>query len=142
MALAPGVTMRIYTVHEPPFWTVDDETLPGADAVFIREGFNWFALLLPLVWALWHRLWLVTLGLLAAGAALSVIAELAGLGEWFEGLSGLALALIIGFEANDLRRWTLARRSWSPRGVVAGRDLGEAERRYFAQPQTGLAATP
>ena len=142
MALAPGVTMRIYTVHEPPFWTVDDEALPGANAVFIREGFNWFALLLPLVWALWHRLWLVALGLLAAGAALSVIGELAGLGVWFEGLLGLAVALIIGFEANDLRRWTLARRSWSPRGVVAGRGLGEAERRYFAAPRRSLATTP
>jgi hypothetical protein len=134
--------MRIYTVHEPPFWIVDNEALPGENAVFIREGFNWFALLLPLVWALWHRLWLVALGLLAAVAALSVIVELAGLGEWLEGLLGAAFAMIIGFEANDLRRLTLARRSWSPRGVVAGRGLGEAERRYFAQPRAGLAAAP
>ena len=126
--------MRIYTVHDSPYWALDEDSVPGEGVVFIREGFCWPAFLVPLVWALWHRLWLVAAGLVAAGAALNAALDLYGLGETVKVLCGLGLFVVIGFEANDLRRWTLARRSWRLLGLVAGRTIGEAEHRFFAAP--------
>jgi hypothetical protein len=41
------------------------------------------------------------------------------------------LALLVGFEAATLRRFTLARRGWNNVGIVVGDDLEAAERRFF-----------
>ena len=41
------------------------------------------------------------------------------------------LALLIGFEAPTLRRFTLARRGFANIGIVVGDDLDLAERRFF-----------
>ena len=40
-------------------------------------------------------------------------------------------ALLIGFEAGTLRRFTLARRRWSNVGVIVGDDREMAEQRFF-----------
>ena len=48
-------------------------------------------------------------------------------------LAGLLVALLIGFEAATLRRWTLARRGWKTLGFVVGEDAEMAERRFFAE---------
>ena len=132
--------MLIYTVHDSPYWALDEDALPGEGAVFIREGFCWAAFVVPLVWALWHRLWLVAAGLVAASVALNAALDLLGLGEAVKVLCGLGLLVLIGFEANDLRRWTLGRRSWRQLGLVAGRSVGEAEHRFFAPPPRRPAA--
>jgi hypothetical protein len=47
------------------------------------------------------------------------------------GLAVLALNLLIGFEADTLRRWTLARRGWRTLGAVSGKTAAECERRFF-----------
>jgi len=41
------------------------------------------------------------------------------------------LAVLVGFEAATLRRFTLSRRRWNNVGVVVGDDLESAERRFF-----------
>jgi hypothetical protein len=43
----------------------------------------------------------------------------------------LLLALLVGFEAATLRRFTLARRRWKNVGIVVADDLESAERRFF-----------
>ena len=47
------------------------------------------------------------------------------------GLAGLALSLLIGFEADTLRRWGLRRRGWAALGTVTGKTASECERRFF-----------
>jgi hypothetical protein len=42
-------------------------------------------------------------------------------------------ALLIGFEAGTLWRWTLARRRWRMLGFAVGEDQEMAERHFFAQ---------
>jgi len=119
--------MRIYTVHVRPSWPAGDP-----DAVLVRESFSWFALALPVLFALWHRLWL---GLAAYGAmvaALAAAAALFELPEAVEALIGLGVAVAVGASANDWRRWTLERQGYRLIAVVAGRDLAEAEHRFFA----------
>jgi hypothetical protein len=43
------------------------------------------------------------------------------------------VALLIGFEAASIRRWTLARRGWAMIGFVVGDDRDIAEHRFFLQ---------
>lgn len=123
--------MHIYTIHEPPYWTADVDSRAEVTLIFVQEGFNWFAFFLAPVWALWHRLWLVFIGLVIASVLLTLLVGLAGLNFWFEGMLGLGFALFVGFEANDMRRWTLKYRAWNLRGVVAGCGRDEAVHRYF-----------
>ena len=43
------------------------------------------------------------------------------------------IALLLGFEAATLWRWTLARRRWQMLGFVVGDDEENAERRFFGE---------
>ena len=49
--------MTVYSVYEPPVPATD--MIARADRLaFVREGFSWVALLVPLVWLLYHRMWI------------------------------------------------------------------------------------
>jgi hypothetical protein len=43
----------------------------------------------------------------------------------------LALNLLLAFEGDTLRRWTLNRRGWRMLGAANGRNRNECERRFF-----------
>ncbi len=43
----------------------------------------------------------------------------------------MLIALLVGFEAGTLWRWTLNRRRWTEVGVVVAPDREGAERRFF-----------
>jgi hypothetical protein len=122
--------MAVYTVHEP---------LPKAGArsaaeperfVFVRDGFSFWALLLGPIWMLRHRMWLVLLGYLTLAAVLSMVFRLNASDKIGFAVWGL-IALLIGFEAGTLRRFTLRRRGYRNIGIVVGDDLELAERRFF-----------
>jgi hypothetical protein len=52
------------------------------------------------------------------------------------------IALLLGFEAASLRRWTLSRRKWRQLDIVVADDEETAERRFFDRwtaKQRGLA---
>jgi hypothetical protein len=46
-------------------------------------------------------------------------------------LANVLLALLLGFEAASLRRWTLSRRNWRQLDIVVADDEEAAERRFF-----------
>jgi len=119
--------MRVYTAHIRVGSAAPDE-----DAVLVKEGFCWPAFLFTLLWALFHRLWWVLLGLFVVGLALSLALEALALHPLIEGAAMLGYQLIIGYVANDLRRWTLARRGFEQVAVVAAPDRAAAEQRFFA----------
>ncbi len=129
--------MHIYTAQLRPGGPLNDP-----DLVLIKEGFCWPALLWAVPWLLWQRLWLGLIAYVLASSLLSV-----GLATF--GLSGAAAAVVwIGFavlvaaQANDWRRWTLARHGYRFAGVVAASGLAAAERRVFEHwPPTQLAAS-
>jgi hypothetical protein len=122
--------MASYVIMEP---------LPGAsgqiarDPVFIRDGFALLAFLVPLIWLLWHRLWI------EAALVLGVTLLLGGLGEY--GGAGLLATLLsilvsvyVGLEGAALRIAALRRRGWRDAGVVEADSVADAETRYFAEP--------
>ena len=41
------------------------------------------------------------------------------------------LAILLGFEASSLERWSLSRGGWRQLDIVVGDDLDAAERRFF-----------
>lgn len=118
--------MAIFTVHLPT------NTSPEAvadRAVFVREGFAFWAVLFGPLWFLRHRVWLGFVAWLAI-AALVNIAE-RWLGPVTTGGLELILAIATGVVANDVRRLTLALRGFRERGVVEGENQEAAERRFF-----------
>ena len=122
--------MSIYTVHEPPLKA--SESTPDPDRfVFVRDGFSFWAFLLAPLWMLRHRLWLVFVGYVIVAVALQVGLRLIGASPGVIITVSFLLALLVGFEAATLRRFTLARRRWNNVAVVVGDDLESAERRFF-----------
>ena len=121
--------MAVYTVHEPP--------LRGAAApdlerfVFVRDGFSFWALLFGPLWMLRHRMWLVFIGYGLVVAALAWALRQTQAPTAVTLCVDALLALLIGFEAPTLRRFTLARQGFANIGIVVGDDLELAERRFF-----------
>src|SRR5687767_11420307 len=121
--------MSTYTVHAPPPRT-DEEMSDPLRFVFVRDGFSFWAFLLSGLWMLRHRLWLVLLGYIVVAVALQVAIYMIGAPAAAMFAAGALLALLVGFEAATLRRFTLARRGWTIVGVVVGDDVEAAERRF------------
>lgn len=120
--------MTIYTVHAPPVSATGGAS-EAERMIFVKDGFCWPALLIPVVWMLYRRLWIV----LCLYALFAVALEFSGrlLGVPTATALGFLGALYLGFEGNTLRRWTLARRGFCELGVVEGRSREEAEIRFF-----------
>ena len=118
--------MRVYTVH------LRRQGLdPDRDIVLVKEGFCWPALFFSLLWALWCRLWWVALGLLVVEVMLSGAVALLGLDPLSEIAMSLGCAVIVGYVANDLKRWTLRRRGFVEVAVVVADGRDAAERRFY-----------
>ena len=122
--------MAVYTVHEPPPRRY--ESAPDPERfTFVRDGFSFWACVFGPLWMLRHRMWLVFLGYLIVAVALEAALRALGVSAGASLTVGILLALLIGFEAPTLRRFTLARRKWTNVGIIVGDDLEAAERRFF-----------
>jgi hypothetical protein len=121
--------MAVYTVHQPPLRA--GATSPEPERfVFVRDGFSFAALLFGPLWMLRHRMWLVLLGYGVVVAGLSLVLHLHASGT-VGAIVWALVALLLGFEAGTLRRFTLSRRGFRNVGIVVGDDLELAERRFF-----------
>jgi Protein of unknown function (DUF2628) len=129
--------MRLFTVYLPQNSSAAPHEHALDGAVFVRDGFHFWAFLLGPLWCLWRGLWLPALAILALGAVLAGIGLALQLPSETQILTQLVLALLVGLEAPDLRRFGLRRRGYVERGSVAARDLTDAEAIFF-----GHAASP
>lgn len=122
--------MRIYSIFEPATRPArpDDPRC----VIFLKEGFCWPALFVPLLWMLYHRMWLVTAGYILLSMAVGMIGQILGSQEAPAAVIGLGFGLIVAFEANGLRRWYLQRAGFRQVATVAADNLPKAEARYFA----------
>lgn len=118
--------MKIYTVH------VRRQGLdPERDLVLVREGFSFWAFLFSFLWLLWNRLWL------AAVVLIAVQVIIAGAVYWLSAnepailVVDLFTSIIIGLIGHDLKRWKLAQTGFVEEGVVSGRNIDDATRRYL-----------
>ncbi|MBI5261621.1 MAG: DUF2628 domain-containing protein [Bradyrhizobium sp.] len=120
--------MPAYTVHAP---TANGVDLRADRVKFVRDGFHFWAMVFGPVWLLWHRLWLALIGWLIFAGALEVALVRLGIGGTSILLIDAVVALLTGFEAASLRRWTLSRGNWRQLDVVVADDEEAAERRFF-----------
>jgi hypothetical protein len=121
--------MPVYTVHAPVAGSAD---FAAADRfVFVRDGFHFWAALLGVIWLAWHRLWLALLGWIVLMSAIDFGMVKLGVGGGTILLTDLLLALLLGFEAASLERWTLSGRKWRQLDIVVADDEEAAERRFF-----------
>jgi hypothetical protein len=123
--------MPTYTVHEPPPRKSESVASPER-FVFVRDGFHFWAFVLAPIWLLVHRLWLALAAYLILHFAVGVVLFLIGAPATVKFLASFLIALLIGFEAATLWRWTLARRGGKTLGFVVGEDTEIAERRFYA----------
>jgi Protein of unknown function (DUF2628) len=122
--------VTVYSVYEPP--TQAPDLAERADRLaFVKEGFSWIALLVPVLWLLYYRMWieLILLVLVYVGLQLAFGTHTGG--ATLVGWASLAIAVLFAFEANDLRAASLERRGYRLAGVASGRDRTEAERSFF-----------
>jgi hypothetical protein len=121
--------MPVYTVHAP---VTNNADLRATDKfAFVRDGFHVWAALLGGVWLAWHRLWLALIGWIVLMAAIDIGMVSLGVSRTAIFLAAVLLALLMGFEAASLQRWTLSRRNWRQLDIVVADDEETAERRFF-----------
>jgi hypothetical protein len=101
------------------------------DAIFLREGFCWGAFLFSVVWALWHRMWFVALGLAALFVGLALLDFVLVFEPAVIVALNLASALWVGMEAADWRRGALTRAGYVETDIVYAPSLDQAEHRFF-----------
>jgi hypothetical protein len=117
--------MRAYTVHAPP----GEPALPE-EFLFVKDGFSWPALFVPVLWVIWHRMWLALVWYVVF---VLVVAWTGRLGsENLATFVAILGAILFALEANNLRRLALEGRGWSEVGAAFGQRYEEAETRFFA----------
>ena len=110
----------------------EDAGIRAADRfAFVRDGFHFWALLFGPLWLAWHRLWLALIGWIVVVAAIDLAMARLGAGPSAIFRADVLLALLMGFEAASLQRWTLSRRNWRQLDIVVADDEESAERRFF-----------
>jgi hypothetical protein len=130
--------MASWSVYEPP--GTDPGSFASADeSVFVGDGWSWGALLVPPIWLIWRRMWLVFLGWLAVALAFGLAETVLNAGTAVTGWGEALFALWFALEANALRRWTLARKGWRFAGIATGSGRIDAEHRFFGRRDTASA---
>ena len=107
--------LQIYTLH----------SRPGQDLMAIADKFDLFALILPLIWALWHRLWVVTGAMVLLLIVVAIVSPLAASPIMY------GLALIFALEGGAIRRFERRLWGWQEVGVVQAASEEGAEELYL-----------
>ncbi len=123
--------MTVYSVYEPPG---DADLAARADKVsFVKDGFSWLALFVPILWLIYQRMWLELFVFLAVFASLPWLFGNDPAMKAVVGWVSFGLTLVFAFEANDIRGWALRRRGFTLAGTARGRDREEAEASFFTR---------
>lgn len=128
------------------FLILNDSTVLRGDGVtFVRDGFHPFALVLPVVWLLWHRLWLhaalafAVMGLAAWGATVFLPAA----APIVAGLVNFAIGLSTAHEGPSWKAADLERKGFVALDAINAGSLREAEEIYASRlPETLAAPMP
>ena len=117
--------MRYYSVHAPLAEPASPEHF-----VFVKDGFSWPAFFVPALWMLWHRLWLALVWYVVFVLSIAWIGRLVS--EDAATMAAVLGAVLLALEANNIRRASLESRDWEEIGASFGRNISEAEARFFA----------
>ena len=118
--------MKIYTAHIKP-------GTPGAGErpVLLREGFNYYAFFFTWIWALYQRLWLQVVLILAFQFLVAMLMKAQTFTPASCVLMQFAFQLLVAWQANDWVRTRLTRRGYIMADVAAAESRLRAEQHYF-----------
>lgn len=119
--------MISYIVLTPPGGPDRDHR----STLFIADKIAWWALLLPWIWLLAHRMWLAGAMVFVSEVAAGLLMQQSGLGlaGW---LASLAIHVLVAIEGRNLYIRHLVRKGWSVAGLVTAPELSTAEEMFFA----------
>lgn len=117
---------RVFRFSDP----LPQAVASGHDIAIIRDGFSTFALIFPVLWLLWYRLWFGFL------AYLAVLTAFVASSEWMilviGGLLNSLFGLYLGIDGANWRAWKFLKNGWQEIDVVIAGDMEEAEMRVFS----------
>lgn len=124
--------MPVYTVHAPVGANGARTMETTTDKyVFVRDGFYVWAMIAPVIWMLYHRLWLVLVGYIVLCVAMVFGLSRLGVSSGTALIAFALISVLIGLEAASLRRRKVSGRKWRQLDVVVADDEEAAERRFF-----------
>lgn len=120
--------MASFVIMEPP---VKTGTNAAERTLFVRDSFSFLALVMPLFWLLFHRLWFEAALILVVSVALGMAGQYWNIPGTVTVLMFL-VSLLVALEGANWRLAALRRRGYTDKGVIDADDRQEAETRYFA----------
>lgn len=119
--------MASYLVLTPP------GTRSGAESArFIPDGFSFFALVTPVFFMLYHRLWVYAVLLVILEALIGLAIGYGGGSDTAAALLILSLSVLIALESGQIRARYLMALGWQLDGVVVADHIDDAEALYFS----------
>ena len=118
--------MNSYTVHINPVASTE-----ARQVVFAKDGFAWFALLAPIVWMMYHRMWKVLGAYIVLLAGLTFGLDFLSFSEIEVAIVANGFNILVALQAGDLRAWQLNSSGYETKAVVAAVNEEEAEIRFF-----------
>lgn len=133
--------MPVYTVHAPVVAQGGAPTMATTTDkyVFVRDGFYFWAMIAPVIWMLYHRLWLALFGYIVLAVAMGFTLSRLGVSSGTALIAFGLVSVLIGLEAASLRRRKVSGRKWRQLDVVVADDEEAAERRFFDRHAGALA---
>ena len=116
--------MASYVVMEP----ASDRR--GGAALFIKDAFAPLAVVVPVVWLLWNRLWYEAALALCATLILTGAAAWAGAPQ-VAGIGSILIGLYVALEGGALKIAAALRVGFDEAAFVDARSVTEAEERYY-----------
>jgi hypothetical protein len=123
--------VTVFAVYEPPV-QARDLTERADRLAFVKEGFSWPAFFVPLLWLIYHRMWIELVVLILVYIAMQLAIGTNTEGQTLTAWAGFAISVLFAFAANDLRSASLERRGYRFVAAASGRDRIDAERSFFS----------
>ncbi len=118
--------MASFIVLTPP-----DSPYPDDETVLIRDGFSWLALLIPLLWLLWYRLWFAAVLLLLLTIAIALAADQFPAYSLVLTAVSILVSAFVALEGNGWRITKKENQGWTFRAVVEAENRATAEDIWF-----------
>lgn len=135
--------MASYTVHFPKGvgpTGIDADAL--SEAVLIKDGFSKSAFFFSFFWFFWNRLWIAGLGVVVALLVLDGLLDVFHVNHFFASIAQILFMILVGLEANSLKRWTFVRNGRPVATIVTGQDEIEAEAKMLTLGLGNLSRKP
>ncbi|MAS06932.1 MAG: hypothetical protein CL534_19920 [Ahrensia sp.] len=97
----------------------------------VRDEFSYLALIFPLIWLLWYRLWFAAVVLLLVSVGIGMIGEYLAPGLAMV-VAGFVVSFFVALEGPAWRIAKFRRLGYLETGMVVAPSLNEAEIRWFA----------